>query len=223
MTRRTDSEIRNAVLREFKWDTRVDDENVALNVHAGIVALTGTVESWAARIAAEDAAHRVGGVLDVVNDIDVCLLNNAWRADTAISQAVRSALEWDVSVPDADIRSTVSNGDLTLSGDVDFWSQREDAEKAVRNIQGVHKVINLIQVKAGTPAPNEIRESIANALERHSQHEAEHIQIDVEDGRVVLSGAVHSWIERQSAVRAARLTAGVKTVVDHLTVEPYVT
>lgn len=69
--KRTDSEIQQAVLRELKWDTRVEETDVGVEVNAGVVTLTGTVSSWAKRMAAQEAAHRVGGVLDVANDVDV--------------------------------------------------------------------------------------------------------------------------------------------------------
>lgn len=47
------------------------------------------------------------------------------------------------------------------------------------------------------------------------------IEFETEDGRVTLTGSVHSWAERQAAVTAAGSTPGVRSVVDHLRVEPW--
>ena len=115
---KTDSQIQQDVLRELKWDTRVEETDVGVEVDRAVVTLTGTVSSYAKRMAAQEAAHRVAGVLDVVNDIQVHLPGSLARTDTEIAQAVRHALEWDVVVPDTQIRSTVSDGWVTLEGDV---------------------------------------------------------------------------------------------------------
>jgi osmotically-inducible protein OsmY len=218
---KTDSEIQQAVLRELKWDTRVEETDVGVAVHGGVVTLTGTVSSWAKRVAAQEAAHRVGGVLDVANDIEVELPGSD-KSDTDIARAVRTALEWDVFVPEKRIQSTVSHGWVTLEGDVDYWTQRDDAERAVRNLSGVRGVANKIEIKPPKVIPQEVRRSIEEALERHAEREARRIELDVRDGRVSLTGVVHSWAEREAVIGAARGTPGVRTVDPHLRIEPYV-
>jgi osmotically-inducible protein OsmY len=218
---KTDSEIKKAVLRELEWDTRVEETDVGVAVNEGVVTLTGTVSSWAKMMAAQEAAHRVTGVLDVANDIKVKVLGSAVRNDTDIARAVRNALEWDVFVPDTRIRSTVSDGWVTLEGDVDFWNQRDDAEKAVRNLSGVHGVSNKIEIKLLKVIPTDVRESIEKALERRAEREARRIDLDVRDGRVALSGVVHSWAEREAVIGAAKGTLGVRAIEDHLRIEPY--
>jgi osmotically-inducible protein OsmY len=217
----TDSEIQQAVLRELKWDTRVEETDVGVEVDGGIVTLTGTVTSWAKRIAAQEAAHRVVGVLDVANDLKVKVLGEAGRTDTDVARAVRHALEWDVFVPETRIRSTVSGGWVTLDGQVDYWSQRQDAERAVRNLAGVRGVSNSIEITPPKVLPLEVRGAIEQALERQAEREAHRISLDVQDGRVSLSGIVHSWAEREAVVGAARGTRGVRDVQDRLRIEPY--
>jgi osmotically-inducible protein OsmY len=217
---RTDADIQQAVLRELKWDTRVDETDVGVEVDSGVVTLTGTVDGWGKRLAAQEAAHRVIGVLDVANDIQVKVPGTAGRTDTEIARAVRQALEWDIFVPESRIRSTVSGGQVTLEGEVEFWSQRDDAEKAVRNLLGVRHVANLITIKPPQVLPSDVRKSIRDALERHADREAERIDLSVQDGRVSLSGVVHSWTEREAVVGAARGTPGVRSIDDHLRIRP---
>ena len=139
------------MLEELKWDSRVDETEVGVQVASGVVTLTGTVTSWAKRVAAQEAARRVIGVLDVANDISVKTPGGFVHSDTEIAQAVRQTLEWDVFVPNEKITSTVTDGWVTLEGSVDRWSQRDDAERAVRNLTGVKMVVNKITVTAAKP------------------------------------------------------------------------
>lgn len=217
----TDSQIQQAVLRQLRWDTRVDETDIGVEVRGGVVTLTGTVSNWAKRLAAQEAAHRVAGVLDVANDVQVKIPGIAGRSDTEIAQAVRHALEWNVLVPDERIRSSVSEGWVTLEGDVDFWAQRDDAEAAVRNLTGVFAVTNRIEIKPPKTVSVDVQKAIEEALDRQAAREAKRIKLEVQDGRVSLTGTVHSWAEREAVVGAARGTSGVRRVDDHLQIAPY--
>jgi len=218
--RKADTQIHHDVLEELKWDSRVDETEVGVQVAGGVVTLTGAVTSWAKRVAAQEAARRVIGVLDVANDITVKVPGGLARTDTEIAQAVRRALEWDVFVPEEKITSTVTDGWVTLEGTVDRWGQRSDAERAVRNLTGVKFVVNKITVKLATPMTEDVRRAIEQALERRAEREARQIHVDIRDGTVTLTGAVHSWAERKSVVAAARFTPGVQAIEDHLRTEP---
>ena len=216
--KKTDTQIHHDVLEELKWDSRVDEKEVGVQVEGGVVTLAGTVSSWAKRLAAQEAAHRVIGVLDVANDLKVKTMGA--HTDTEIAQAVRRALDWDVFVPEDKITSTVSDGWVTLEGTVESGSQRSDAERAVRNLAGVKIVVNKIAVMPPKPVPGDVRKAIEHALERRAEREAQRIQVDVRDGTVTLTGSVHSWAERKSVVSAVRFTPGVRSVEDHLRTEP---
>lgn len=118
-TKKSDSQIQQDVLQELRWDPRVDAAEVGVQVKDGVVTLTGEIGSLAKRLAAREAAHRVAGVLDVADDLVVKLPGAMRRTDDELARTVRQALEWDAFVPDRRIRSTVSNGWVTLQGDVD--------------------------------------------------------------------------------------------------------
>lgn len=151
---KSDVEIQDAVIRELRADGRVRATDIGVAVANRVVTLTGTVSRHSERIAAEEAAHRVRGVLDVVDNIRVEAPGSPTRSDIEIAHAVRHALQWTPDVPDQRIRSTVSDGWVTLEGDVDRWEQREEAEGAVRGVAGVRGVTNLIVVRElkGDPA-----------------------------------------------------------------------
>lgn len=214
--KKTDSQIQQDVLNELKWDTRVEPTDVGVEVDNGIVTLTGTVSSWAKKVAAEEAAHRVSGVLDVANDVVVKIPGATERNDSEIAAAVREALKWDVFVPDDRIHSTVANGLVTLKGNVDTYAQRDDAARAVRNLAGVRGLLNQITVEKAQVTPGGLRTAIQSALERRADREAAKIQIDVEGGKVTLHGDVHSWMEREAVLGAVTGTRGVENVIDRM-------
>ena len=218
---KTDTQIQQDVLRELRWDHRVAETEVGVEVHDGIVTLTGTVDSFAKKLAAREAAHRVAGVLDVADDVEVKLPGVFTRTDTDLARAVRHALEWDVFIPDTQIRSTVANGWVTLDGTVQALLDRDDAERAVRRLQGVRGVINNILVNAPKIDPARIRKSIEETLERRAEREADRIDVRVLDGKVTLDGRVHSFPEKEAILGTVRNAPGVKAVTDNLRIEPY--
>lgn len=218
---KTDAQIQQDVLRELRWDLRVAETEVGVGVHDGIVSLTGTVDSFAKKLAAREAAHRVAGVLDVADDIEVKLPGLLTRNDTDLARAVRHALEWDVFIPDTKIRSTVANGWVTLEGTVESLVDRDDAERAVRRLHGVRGVIDNIVVNAPKVEPGKIRKAIEETLERRADREANRIEVRVIEGKVTLDGRVHSFPEKEAILGAVRNAPGVKLVADNLRIEPY--
>lgn len=219
--KKTDNEVKQQVLRELKWDSRISWAGIGVSVLDGIVTLTGSVSSYASKSAAQQAAHRVAGVLDVANEIEVKPSTNLARSDTEIAKAVRHTLEWDTMVPDERIHSTVARGWVRLEGDVDLWRERQDAERAVLRLAGVVGVINMITIRKREVDPQLLREEIEEALERRADREAERIRIEVTDGTVDLWGRVHSWLERRAVLGSISHAPGVSAVRDHLRIDPY--
>ena len=219
--RKPDSDILHDVARELAWDTRISPSEVGIQVKNGVVTFTGTVDSWAKLRAAQDAAHRVAGVLDVANDLVVKPAGSVGRTDTEIAQAVRRALEWDVTVPDEQIRSTVSRGNVTLEGEVAHWNQRFDAERAIERLAGVKRVLNRIEVKPTEELNlDRARHAVEKSLERQAEREAGRIQLQAADGTVTVTGVVHSLHEKETVLGAVRGTRGVRDVADNVRIEP---
>lgn len=221
MNKKSDGEIKNQVLRELKWDSRIGWSKIEVEVMQGVVTLTGVVSSYAQKLAAQDAAHRISGVLDVANDIEVKPAGTFVRSDADLALAVRHVLLWDALVPDERIKSTVSDGWVTLEGDVDFWHQRQDAEQTVLRLEGVIGVTNQIKVAPKRVDPMELREEIECALEQRADREAERLRIEVHDGEVDLFGRVHSWQEKRAVIGSISHAPGVTAIRDHLRIDPY--
>ena len=186
-------------------------------VKDGVVTLTGYVDSYLKKLAAKEAALRVQGVKAVANDIQVRLPGMSERTDTDLARAAREALQWDIEVPSDRVKITVSNGWVTLEGEVDYGFQRMAAERAISRLAGVKGVTNLIVVKPRV-MPEHLKEDIEQALVRNARTDAQHIQVDVEGRKVILRGTVSSYAEKEAAENTAWAEPGVTEVEDHILV-----
>jgi osmotically-inducible protein OsmY len=214
---RTDEQIRDDVLAELKWEPRVQTNEVGVAVRNGVVTLTGFVDSYAKKYAAQQAAHHVRGVKAVANDIEVRLPAAAERSDADIASAVVRALELDATVPIDKLDITVSKGWVTLRGEVQWHYQREEAYRVVHSLAGVKGVTNMIVVKARLSL-QDLKQKIEEALVRSAQVDARSITVEVSNGSVTLKGTVKSLAEKAEAERQAWSAPGVIAVDNQVTV-----
>jgi len=213
-----DSELERDVRDELAFDPRVDVKAIAVSAKAGVVTLSGSVPTYAAKVGACHDAERVSGVRAVVEHMDVLLPDTHTRSDADLAKAVADALSWHVEVPHTKIKASVRDGWVTLEGTVEWAYQRFAAEGAIRYLTGVKGVRDLILVSAATARSIDVKQHIKAALTRSAEADAQGITVDIANGGgVTLRGTVHSWAEREEAVRAAWATSGVRKVEDQLT------
>ncbi|HSF41930.1 MAG TPA: BON domain-containing protein [Thermoanaerobaculia bacterium] len=211
--------LQQNVLNELKWEPSIHAAEIGVAVKDGVVTLTGTVDSYSQKMAVEKAAKRVRGVLAVAEEIEVRIPSATRRTDADIARAALNALQWHIEVPDERIQVKVEDGWVTLDGDVDWNFQRDAAMDAVRDLIGVRGVTSLINVKPKVKV-REIKAEIGEAFKRHAELDAHRITVDATDGKVTLSGKVHSWMERDEAARIAWAAPGVSTVQNQISVSP---
>lgn len=217
---KTDAVIKENVLDELQWQPNVDETEIGVTVDRGVVTLTGTVDSYTKKIAAEEAAKKVKGVKAVVENIEVKYGVEYKKTDKEIAKAALDALKWNSSVPDDKITLKVENGWIHLNGEVEWEYQRDAAKRTVQNLLGVRAVTNNITLKQ-TVKPTGIKEKISKAFERLADVDANNIEVIVEDHTVKLKGKVHSLAEKEEAKKSALYTPGVYHVENELLVEDF--
>jgi osmotically-inducible protein OsmY len=215
----TDRDLQEQVQKALDWEPSVDAADIGVSVENGIVTLRGDVKTYWEKAAAERVALAVYGVKAVANDVNVRIGDGQKRTDTDIAQAAVSALQWNAVVPDEKINVSVSDGWVSLKGKVDWEYQRAAATHAVRDLTGVRGVTNTITIEPHVSAAD-VKSKIEAALRRSAEVDARRINVGVSESKVILSGNVHSWFERDEARRAAWAAPGVKEVDDRIAVVP---
>ncbi len=217
---KTDVKIRNDVLAELKWQPNITETEIGVIVENGIVTLTGVVDTYAKKLAAEKAAKGVYGVKAVAEDIEVKYTSEKGKNDTEIAKATVDAFKWNSSVPDKKINIKVEDAWVYLSGEVKWSYQKNAAKRAVEDLLGVKGVINSITLKNAVK-PFEIKNRITKAFERSAELEAKNIKVNIDGHTVTLNGTVHSLTEKEEARKAAFFAPGVTKVENNLRVDYY--
>jgi osmotically-inducible protein OsmY len=211
-----DVRLRDAVTWQLNWDPEVDASAVGVSARSGVVTLTGFVDSYAGKLAAERAAKRVLGVRAVANDIDVRL--KLERTDADIAADAARALELHATIPEG-VQAVVHNGRVTLTGRVRWLYQKRAAEDAVRHLRGVRGVMNHIAV---TPhaSVRDVRRRIVKALHQNADLDARRISVTVSGERATLTGTARTWLQRDFAERAVANAPGIGHVDNQIVVTP---
>jgi osmotically-inducible protein OsmY len=211
-----DTRIRDDVLEELDFEPSIEATGIGVAVKDGVVTLSGHVPSYAQKIGAELAAQRVKGVKAVAMDIEVRLAGDAKRADDEIAERAVNILRWSAGIGER-VKAVVESGWVKLSGEVEYYYQKQAAERAIRQLSGVIGVSNLINVKAGV-RPTDVKERISKAFQRSAELDSAGITVNVSGSAVTLSGRVKAWHERKLAEDAAWAIPGVTAVHDNLTI-----
>jgi osmotically-inducible protein OsmY len=213
----TDRELQHRVLAGLEWAPDVTAAHLGVSARDGIVTLTGQVGSYAEKHAAETAARQVHGVTGVAENIEVLLPSDRQRTDGEIAAAAVDRLAWDVSIPRNALTVVVENGQVTITGDVEWHYERDAAEQDVRRLMGVTGVVNHIEIKPTTTAEG-ISDDITHALHRSYFFDPKTISVTALDGKVELTGTVKSWNDWEVAAATAWGAPGVRAVDNRITI-----
>jgi osmotically-inducible protein OsmY len=215
---KTDLQIQKDVMEEIKWEPLLNAAEIGVAVKNGIVTLSGNVNSYLKKVAAEKAAKKVAGVKAVAEDIMVGISPSFIKTDAEIAEAVISALKWHSAVQEEKIKIKVENGIVRLQGEVEWDYQRNNAKSAIENLSGVRTVINSITVRPKT-TPADIQQKISAAFHRSATIDSGKITAEVLGGKVILHGAVRSFAEKEDAETVAWNAPGILSVDNQLEIE----
>ena len=215
---KTDLEIKQDVIEELKWEPFLNASQIGVSVKEGVVTLSGNIDSYSKKIAAEKATKNVLGVKAVALDLEVNLPGSSIRNDTDIAEAVVNALKWHSAVRENKINVKVESGVVTLEGIVDWEFQKNSARMMVENLMGVKGIVNTIQIKQKTSI-EDIKQKVSAAFHRSATIDASGIDIEIIDNKAILKGNVRSWAEKEDAENAVWSANGIERVDNRLEIK----
>lgn len=215
---KSDIQIQKDVIAEMKWDPFLSVSEIGVAVKNGIVTLSGHVDTYAKKIAAEKAAKRVSGVKVVAEDIQVGVSPDYRKTDTEIAEAILNALKWHAAIQQDKIKIKVEDGAVRVEGEVEWEYQRSNVGFAIENLAGVRSVTNLIKIKPRLTAAD-IQQKISNAFHRNATINAARIMTSVSGSKVILRGKVGTFSEKEEAEREAWAAPGVTSVENKLEID----
>jgi osmotically-inducible protein OsmY len=209
-----DLTTRDAVLRQLAWDSAVDASEIGVTARDAVVTLTGFVDSYAMKLAAERAAKRIHGVRAVANDLVVRL--RIERSDAELAADAARALELHVGVPPA-VQAIVHSGHLTLTGKVPTLYHKAAAYRAVSHLRGIKGIANHIEAQH-TSTSRDVHREITAALHRDATLAGHRIDVHIDGQTATLTGEVPWWHAREAAEHAAMHAPGITAVDNKITV-----
>jgi len=214
-----DLKIQQDVLNHLKWQPSINASDIGVAVKDGIVTLSGQVDSYYEKLAAENITKKVVGVRAIAEDIQVGVSPIFKKTDTEIAESVLNALKWHSAVPEDKIKVKVDDGFVTLEGEVEWEYQSNSAKNAVTGLLGVKNVVNKIVIRPKI-AVGDVKSKISEALHRTATIDASKISIEINGTKIDLYGSVRSFAEKEDAEDAAWCAPGVAKVENKLIVEP---
>lgn len=215
---KTDLEIQKNVMDEIKWEPFLNASEIGVAVKSGVVTLSGTVDTFSKKMAAEKAAKRVVGVKAVAEEIEVKLFPTTVKNDTEMARMIADSLKWHSALQEEKVKIKVENGWVTLEGMVDWEFQKNAVKNAIENLAGIKGVTNLISVKPSITA-KDIKQKITSAFLRSASLDSEKIQVEIDGNKAILTGKVRSWAEKQEAQQAAWNAHGITSVENKLVID----
>lgn len=214
-----DLQLKDHIEDELSWEPSINSAAIGVAVKDAVVTISGCVDSYAERHAAEQVVMRIHGVRALANELEVRLPAESERRDEDIARAIAEFFAWNAWIPQDAIKAQVSHGWVTLEGSVEWDYQRKMAERAVRELMGVKGLSNQITIKS-MPLQHGVKARIESALKRNAELNSQSVKVAVKGARVTLSGTVQSLATSISAEEAAWKAPGVAFVENNLHISP---
>lgn len=212
-----DQEIRSEIRAAIDEHPELKSVTVTIAVKDGVATIGGFVRTLNQKWLAEEIASRVPGVEALVDDIEIALPGVDSRSDTEIAEDLSTALAFELEDAADSIKVSVEHGAVTLDGWVGGELQRDRAEEIAARVRGVVEVKVDLETRA-SPVGVAVKKKIEDRFLRDARTDANGILVETDGERVVLTGAVRSWADREAADQVARETAGVNFVENRIVI-----
>ena len=219
---KTDAQLQKDVENAIKWEPLLNTAEILVAASGGFVSLSGAVDSYAKKLEAENAAKKVMGVKNLIENIEVRFANSWTRSDAEITSAVLSSLNANWVIPNGKVTVSVEDGWVTLEGVLSWNYQREASKNSVAYLIGVKGITNNIIIQSDIHDTIDKR-FVEDAISRCWSLDSNNIQVTVLGTLVTLSGRVNSLYQREEAGRIAWKTPGILSVSNDLKVEDEIT
>jgi osmotically-inducible protein OsmY len=216
---KNDETLRSDVEKAIRWEPLLNVSEIGVTAKDGIITLTGTVDNFLKKKYAEDAAKSVFGVKVVVEKIEIQFISDMLkRTDNEIASEIINAYKNDYAFAEDKVKAKVENGWVTLSGEVNWNYQKDNAKSTVIMLGGVKGVVNDIRIAPSIPEDVE-KIDVEEALKRNWSIEADNIDVSVSGKKVTLKGSVDSWYQKDEAGKIAWNAPGVLEVENDLVID----
>lgn len=144
------------------------------------------------------------------------------KSNEDLQKDVQNAIKWEPLLNAAEIGVTAKDGVVTLSGIVDSYSKKLEAESATKSVTGVKAVVEKIEIKFGSSwnkNDNEIATEVLNAFKFNWEVPSDKVKVNVENGWVTLEGELEWNYQKEAAKKAISTLMGVKGVSNNITIK----
>ncbi|WP_394776160.1 BON domain-containing protein [Flavobacterium sp.] len=144
------------------------------------------------------------------------------KTNEELQRDVQNAIKWEPLLHAAEIGVTAKDGVVTLTGTVDGYYKKKEAETAAKNVSGVKAVVEQIEIKYSntfTKTDNDIANEVLKALKDNWSVAEDRVKVKVEDGWVTLEGELTWNFQRQDAKTAISFLPGVKGVTNEIKIK----
>jgi osmotically-inducible protein OsmY len=215
---KSDEELQKDIVDAINWEPLLHTAKISVMVKDGTVTLTGSVNGFAKKAEARQAAQNVSGVKTVIEEIAVAFDAGQEKTDSEIATEIRNAFQWHWDIPNDNVTVKVEDGLVILNGEFEWNYQKEAAQKAVSNLIGVKGICNDIDI-VSLSKDNIEKKDIEDAIIRNGHIDSIAIEVEVVNNLVTLKGSVDSWYQKSEAGRIAWNAPGVKQVQNDLYVD----
>lgn len=144
------------------------------------------------------------------------------KNNAELQSDVQNAIKWEPLLNAAEIGVTAKDGVVSLTGVVDSYVKKMEAENAAKKVIGVKALVENIEVifpSTWTKTDAEVANEVLSALKTNYSVPNDKVTVKVEKGCVTLEGELPWNYQREAAVSATKYLTGVKSITNNIKIK----